>query len=419
MGRTRFVAVGACAVDTILTVPHFPVEDSKLRATSFTKRRGGNSANTLEVLQQLIQHDYETDSLSSNPENSARGCPAELALIATLPARNSAQTAFIASSFDHSHAQDCANVSHFVPNTLRSSTKSIVELACVHREDFTEPVSSYIISSQSNSSRTIINHNELPEMTLEEFTHLVLNLIPPLGSELAEPIERAWFHFEGRIPTTILECIRYLRRQPIFNPEQAGRECQIELIVSVELEKPGREGLQALAQEADVIFYSKSWAEGEGYANAEVCLRKQACILSSSNIEGKEKLLICTWGKDGACALALANELSSTSTSIDASKPPILEQKIIHSPAYASHDQPIVDTTGAGDTFIAGVLYGLMCQEVIQSRNSVRGGHRWFLLDVLQFANGLAGRKILHNGFSGLGEVARELTKVLRSSQTE
>lgn len=31
--------------------------------------------------------------------------------------------------------------------------------------------------------------------------------------------------------------------------------------ISVEVEKPGREGLVELAAESDVVFYSKSWAE--------------------------------------------------------------------------------------------------------------------------------------------------------------
>lgn len=31
--------------------------------------------------------------------------------------------------------------------------------------------------------------------------------------------------------------------------------------ISVEVEKPNRGGLQALAAEADVVFYSKSWAQ--------------------------------------------------------------------------------------------------------------------------------------------------------------
>jgi ketohexokinase len=34
-----------------------------------------------------------------------------------------------------------------------------------------------------------------------------------------------------------------------------------ESTISVEVEKPGREGLIGLAAEADVVFYSKSWAE--------------------------------------------------------------------------------------------------------------------------------------------------------------
>lgn len=31
--------------------------------------------------------------------------------------------------------------------------------------------------------------------------------------------------------------------------------------ISVEVEKPGRAGLEDLAAEADVVFYSKSWAK--------------------------------------------------------------------------------------------------------------------------------------------------------------
>lgn len=46
-----------------------------------------------------------------------------------------------------------------------------------------------------------------------------------------------------------MACIRHLRR---LLPA-----CKI----SVEVEKPNREGLVELAAEADVVFYSKSWAE--------------------------------------------------------------------------------------------------------------------------------------------------------------
>lgn len=45
-----------------------------------------------------------------------------------------------------------------------------------------------------------------------------------------------------------VECVRYLRQR---FPD---------VIVSVEVEKPQRPGLDMLAAVADIVFYSKSWA---------------------------------------------------------------------------------------------------------------------------------------------------------------
>ena len=56
-------------------------------------------------------------------------------------------------------------------------------------------------------------------------------------------------NFQGRIVDVTLECVRHLRHKfPTVR-------------ISVEVEKPGRVGLQELAAEADVVFYSKSWAQ--------------------------------------------------------------------------------------------------------------------------------------------------------------
>lgn len=56
-------------------------------------------------------------------------------------------------------------------------------------------------------------------------------------------------HGQGRIPEVTLECMRHLRRRfPAVR-------------ISVEVEKPGRAGLPELAADADVVFYSKSWAQ--------------------------------------------------------------------------------------------------------------------------------------------------------------
>ncbi|KAK8147398.1 hypothetical protein G3M48_001648, partial [Beauveria asiatica] len=121
----------------------------------------------------------------------------------------------------------------------------------------------------------------------------------------------------GRIPETTLECIRILRR---ILPGSK---------ISVEVEKPGRQGLRALAAEADVVFYSKVWAE-------------------------------------------------------------------IHCPVEQQPDEiTVVDSVGAGDTFIAGMLYGLT--------TGGREAKSWDARRCVRFAVDLATLKVQREGFAGLG----------------
>ncbi|KAM5342602.1 hypothetical protein ACJ41O_013568 [Fusarium nematophilum] len=196
-------------------VPFFPSEDSKLRATSLNIRRGGNCPNSLEVLEQLLT---ERDVL-------------EVHLVSPLPSASSPATRRIISSFGPVSKIDFRH--------------------CLYREESTEAASSYIIRSEASGSRTLVNYNDLPEMTVEEFEPIVRSFAPT---------HETWWHFEvdsiesswneqGRIPDTTLQCIRLLR-----NVLPNTR-------ISVEVEKPGREGLPELAGEADVVFYSRSWAE--------------------------------------------------------------------------------------------------------------------------------------------------------------
>ncbi|KAK5170155.1 uncharacterized protein LTR77_004740 [Saxophila tyrrhenica] len=368
---TLLVGVGACAIDTILTVPHFPAEDSKLRATSLQKRRGGNAPNTLEVLQQLVRQDENDGAYPDVDSEVQDGRPAyiDCALISVLPAKTCTNTEFIRSSLDRADLD-----------------------FCIYREDQMEPVSSYIIASETDSTRTIVNHNPLPEMTFDEF-HMACGKLLEHRTRMdsGADIEDMWFHFEGRVPETTLECIQYIRSEPRLN----GR-------ISVELEKPGREGLQALAYEADVVFYSRNWAEGEGYTNAKVCLEAQAELLQQHELHDDPRrsgqgFLVCTWGALGAWGLRLP-------------LPPFnpAENKegwdVVHSPAYINNVRAIVDTTGAGDTFIAGILFSLIGRPVDDG-----DPYCWTTKQALDFANGLAGRKILQQGFDGLGESSSAL----------
>lgn len=54
-------------------------------------------------------------------------------------------------------------------------------------------------------------------------------------------------------------------------------------------------------------------------------------------------------------------------------------------------------TIGAGDTFNAGMLYACMARD-----------EDWDLGMKLEFANELAGRKVVQEGFQGLGKVMKQ-----------
>ena len=131
------------------SVERYPDEDEKLRASRIEKRRGGNVPNTLEVLQQLLQTQDAFESLI---------------LVAVLPA-----------------------VSSIASQQIKSSLSSDVDLSyCLYRESSVEAPSSYIIRSSATDSRTLVNYNELSEMTTKEF-----KLIADRLSSKAQA-----FHFE-------------------------------------------------------------------------------------------------------------------------------------------------------------------------------------------------------------------------------
>lgn len=54
---------------------------------------------------------------------------------------------------------------------------------------------------------------------------------------------------QGRTPDITIKCIHHIRK---YLPKSN---------ISVEIEKPGRPGLQQLADAADVVIYSKGWAQ--------------------------------------------------------------------------------------------------------------------------------------------------------------
>jgi hypothetical protein len=133
------------------SVPHYLEEDEKLRASSLKIRRGGNCPNSLEVFQQLAQ-----------PQDAVR-----MYLVSPLPSESSPATQRVKASFGESS-----------PVSLEH---------CLYREMHTEAASSYIIRSEQTGSRTIVNYNNLPEMTIGEFEAIVRRF----SSD-----DETWWHFE-------------------------------------------------------------------------------------------------------------------------------------------------------------------------------------------------------------------------------
>lgn len=200
----HLVCVGACYLDTILrygplahtyiiwhtyppstgmyvytakltpgSIPHFPAEDAKLRASKLQVRRGGNCPNSLEILQQLLAR--------------YRG-PVHVKpyLISTLPAANAPGTQRIRDSFG--------------PLSMVDFTR------CIYRDGLSDPASSYILRSEASGSRTLVNYNELPEMTAQEFSAAIDGVRGDM-----------WVHFEvGRPRATppdsppSMPCIQWL-----------------------------------------------------------------------------------------------------------------------------------------------------------------------------------------------------------------
>lgn len=193
------------------SVTQFPKEDEKLRATGHARRRGGNCANSLEVLSQLV----------SQTDRTNRAADVQLYLLSVLPARQSTDAQFI----------------------RRSIPDVDIDNACIFREGFDIAASSYIIQSSANNSRTIVSHSYLPEMTTQEFVDGACTIRRQSRSE------RHWFHFEGRIPVVTQASVKWLCE----NFPSAS--------ISVECEKPDREYMAQVSQDADVVFFSRIWAE--------------------------------------------------------------------------------------------------------------------------------------------------------------
>lgn len=197
---------------------------------------------------------------------------------------------------------------------------------CAQYQGYCTPQSS-IWLNQKNGSRSIVHYRDLPELSLVDLQKIATG-------------ELAWIHFEGRNVPNLQACLPSL---------QAFRER-----VSLEIEKP-RSGIEALLPLVGTVIVSSDYLRATR-------LTAQACI-DHMKLANPMLNIVCTLGEDGVVASDY-------------------QGRVLEKPAEPV--KQVVDTIGAGDCFIAGLISKLAQGQSFEV--------------AVDFASQLAAKKIQNRG---------------------
>lgn len=189
------------------------------------------------------------------------------------------------------------------------------------------PVSSIWLNAK-NGSRTICHYRDLPELGL-------------LQMQKIDPQRYQWIHFEGR-------------NIEILHQYLSSDEHKIKIPISLEIEKP-RARIEALLPWVKLVVVSNSYLKQRALSAID-CIHEFSAINPLLNI-------VCTLGDCGLIARG------SDGLLIEIQAEPV---------------ENIVDSIGAGDCFIAGLVSRLIQQRGFKS--------------ALEFASKLAASKIQFQG---------------------
>lgn len=248
---------------------------------------------------------------------------------------NVANTLSVLSQFQHrcrwlgALADDAG--ADFIRHDLQQQGIAVENAACMCGDTPT----SYIIVSQDSGSRSIVHHRQLPELSFEQFRRVNFDTVD-------------YCHFEAR---QALETVKMLEFLEQHHPH---------IRYSIEFEKP-RAHADLLQRHAEIQFYSRNYAEAMGYGDAASFLQQCRPVQAPT-------WLVCTWGSQGCFYRHSGNN------------------DVVQVPAAPLPQ--VIDSVGAGDTFIAGFLH-----------------HWWDSIDIhasAAFANALAAKKCAQIGFQGI-----------------
>jgi ketohexokinase len=416
----RIVAAGTIFMTHTVKVAQYPAEGTSTRAQRVSRERGGAAANTLGTLGQFRGvHCWLIAPIGGGPEGNA--------LVREL-------------------------------EEARVSTR-----LCARRDGEGIPTA-FIINADGGRSQTVVNYNPIPDITHDEFVQLISPLIYP---QYANPNSRLspvpphmqdpslidpsippfdWIHFEGRTAQTTLNNMKGL--DGLFRE----REWRHQIVISLEVGKPGRQGQEALIPYADVVFFTKAYAMSQSYTSP------RPFLLSLYSRVPRHALLVVSWGTEGAAMLSVPTReyfQSSAFVPDPAVAGAGLEGAAVESvrstsamwsigdddyyddgdhtwgsssrhrsrPSESTEggqtniEDEILDEAGAEDAFVAGMIYALS-RRILPGHpytpsnrtdipEPIKG--RWSLEECIRFATELAGRKARKKGWSGLARAMEDV----------
>ncbi|WP_242475258.1 PfkB family carbohydrate kinase [Thiohalocapsa halophila] len=343
------LGVGIATRDIVNLVAAYPREDAEIRALAQRTARGGNCANTLDVLAQL-GHRCAWAGVLAGDEGAA--------FIAEDLARR---------GIDHRHARRIAG----------GATPT-----------------SYITLSRDTGSRTIVHHRDLPELGAADFAR-----VPLAGWD--------WVHFEGRNPAETAQMLARVRRErpdlPISVEIEKPRDGLEQLFRGVDVLIVARAYAESVSAAAGARQGGLLGADGgvEGGGDAVVDTdgntdTDHGCgpgtgidprgFLRRMAAASDARLCLLPWGAAGAYGLAAGSDA--------------LVLAPAHPPAV------LHDSLAAGDVFNAAVIDGLLALGGGRDGLTAAVGDG-ALASLLARANRLAGLKCGREGLEGLAAAAR------------
>lgn len=218
----KVLVSGLTTLDIINKCERFPLEDEDVKVLEQYWQKGGNAANTSQVLAQL---------------------GLEVHLFSAFAARNS--------------------MSDFARSSLEQD--KVITKHCAVLESCGFPTSCCIVAENTGSRTILHGRNGMPELTTENF-------------KVIDLMEYSWVHFEGRGFPHLKEIVSHAYT--------IRKEKNLDFKISIEFEKPQRSShliSSGIAKMADVLFISKDFSSHLGFKSANETVKHVKNTLNLRN----------------------------------------------------------------------------------------------------------------------------------------